>query len=223
MTRDRKQYSREYYLKNHELCLNKNQVWLSKNKERHKELMRLWWIKNREKRLEPNKLYMREKRKSLSKEFVCQTCGKKYFAFESKLNVCSTKCRYGNKEFVKKLKSSVLDKPNKWERKFFRWLNKNIKGTWEYTGDFSFWIKNKNPDFVDKNRKIAIELFGDYWHKLHIKNRNISKTDYEQEYYSHYSKNDWKLFIVWFSEFKSGVAKEKLIYDKVLNNCVRVD
>ena len=37
---------------------------------------------------------------------------------------------------------------------------------WKYTGDFSFWINGKNPDFVNCNgQKKCIEVFGDYWHR----------------------------------------------------------
>lgn len=35
----------------------------------------------------------------------------------------------------------------------------------KYVGDSTFWIENINPDFVEcTGRKIAIEIFGDYWH-----------------------------------------------------------
>lgn len=34
----------------------------------------------------------------------------------------------------------------------------------EYTGNGSFWISGLNPDFVDKERKIIVEVFGRYWH-----------------------------------------------------------
>ncbi len=36
---------------------------------------------------------------------------------------------------------------------------------WKYTGDLSVMINGKNPDFVNEERKLIIEHYGDYWHK----------------------------------------------------------
>ncbi len=36
---------------------------------------------------------------------------------------------------------------------------------WEYTGDFTFWINGKNPDFISKKYKLVIEYNGGYYHQ----------------------------------------------------------
>jgi hypothetical protein len=57
-------------------------------------------------------------------------------------------------------------KPNKPESLLIKLLDKLYPGQWKYTGDFSFVIDGKSPDFVNCNgQKKIIELFGDYWHR----------------------------------------------------------
>lgn len=57
-------------------------------------------------------------------------------------------------------------RPNKSETTLLKLLNKLFPNEYKYTGDFSFMINGKNPDFVNINgQKKIIELFGDYWHK----------------------------------------------------------
>jgi len=57
-------------------------------------------------------------------------------------------------------------KPNKPEMLVMRLLDEMYPGEWKYTGDFSFMINGKNPDFVNCNgQKKCIELFGSYWHE----------------------------------------------------------
>lgn len=60
----------------------------------------------------------------------------------------------------------------------------------EYTGDGKYWIglkngKKKNPDFV--KYKIAIEVFGDYWHRGEDQNELIKK----------YNDIGWRCLVLW--------------------------
>lgn len=73
--------------------------------------------------------------------------------------------KYREKQILAKLKRSIDIKPNKQEGIVLRLLEQMAPGEWEYTGNFSFWINGKNPDFVNKNRDKIIEFFGDHWHK----------------------------------------------------------
>lgn len=71
-----------------------------------------------------------------------------------------------NNNFIKIQKESRQIKPNKPETAILNLLNRLYPTEWKYTGDFSFMINGKNPDFVNCNgQKKIIELFGDYWHK----------------------------------------------------------
>lgn len=62
-------------------------------------------------------------------------------------------------------KANSREHPNKSENKLLKLLEQMYPGQWRYTGDYSFWINGKNPDFTHLFQKKLIELFGDYWHK----------------------------------------------------------
>ena len=58
-----------------------------------------------------------------------------------------------------------VKKPNKPEQKLMALLDKHYPNQWKFTGDGSFWVGKLNPDFISTNgKKLAIDLFGDYWH-----------------------------------------------------------
>ncbi len=68
--------------------------------------------------------------------------------------------------FVKKYRDGVNCKPNKPETLLTKLLESLYPGEWKYTGDFTFMVGGKCPDFVNCNgQKKIIELFGDYWHR----------------------------------------------------------
>lgn len=66
----------------------------------------------------------------------------------------------------KKMSLTMKIRPNKPETIVLNILTDLYPSEWKYTGDFSFMINGKNPDFTNINgQKKLIELFGDYWHK----------------------------------------------------------
>lgn len=68
--------------------------------------------------------------------------------------------------YMDKVRKSLNIRPNKPETIILNLLGRLYHGQWKYTGDFSFIINGKSPDFVNCNgQKKIIELFGDYWHK----------------------------------------------------------
>jgi G:T-mismatch repair DNA endonuclease (very short patch repair protein) len=64
----------------------------------------------------------------------------------------------------------------------------------EYAGDGKFFIESFNPDFVNKERKIIIEVFGDYWHNL----PRYKKADKRRLLV--YSEAGYKTIVFWESE-----------------------
>ena len=76
------------------------------------------------------------------------------------------KSRYRDPGYVQKMAKAWNLKPNKPESLLAELLESLYPGQWKYTGDFSFAINGKCPDFVNANgQKKIIELFGDYWHR----------------------------------------------------------
>ena len=55
--------------------------------------------------------------------------------------------------------------PNGPEKKVIEIL-KSISTNIKYVGDGKYWVlgTGKNPDFIDEDRKLIIEVFGCYWH-----------------------------------------------------------
>jgi len=113
------------------------------------------------------------------------------------------------KKYAKKLKGKEkteehlkkifkFSKPNKPE-KIMIGLIKDNNLPFNYVGNAKIWFKGPthifNPDFLSKNPKHIIELFGDYWH------RNTKKKDKER--LSTYSKYGYKTLVIWEHELKT--------------------
>lgn len=92
--------------------------------------------------------------------------GKKLSKMHCKAISEGNKKKWLNPEYVAKVQKGLQLKPNKPETIILDILNDKYPGEWKFTGDFSFVINGKNPDFVNCNgQKKVIDLFGDYWHK----------------------------------------------------------
>lgn len=82
----------------------------------------------------------------------------------------------------------------------------------KYVGDGQVWIGHVNPDFVDVNgKKIAIDIFGDYWHTPLFRQEAIRFTYTEQGRKLTLKKYGWKLIVIWQSELKLPNAEEKIL------------
>lgn len=90
-----------------------------------------------------------------------------------------------------------ISKPNKPEQLLINLIKENNLN-FDYVGNGKFWIKGKNynfnPDFVHKDKKIIIELFGDYWH-----NRE-DLIERDRERVETYTNCGYRLLIVWEHE-----------------------
>jgi G:T-mismatch repair DNA endonuclease (very short patch repair protein) len=76
------------------------------------------------------------------------------------------KKKFQDPAYCERYRVAMNMKPNKPETFLLGLLEKMYPGEWKYTGDFSFIINGKNPDFVNVNgQKKIIEVFGDYWHR----------------------------------------------------------
>jgi len=101
--------------------------------------------------------------------------------------------------------------PNKEEQKLIQFFEKRSL-PFRYVGDGSFLIGGKSPDFINEERKLVIEFYGNLWHR---------ETD-EPERIKFFEEKGWKCLVVWGSEIIGKVRKdgtwrwEKRIYDKIL-------
>jgi len=92
--------------------------------------------------------------------------------------------------------------------------------TFRYVGNSKFWIQGKNrwynPDFIDEENKIIIEVFGNYWHgseKAKIADKERIET---------YKNKGYLPIIIWEHELKNTDENilerlEELKNEKVIN------
>jgi len=74
----------------------------------------------------------------------------------------ASKERWRDKNFARKVIMSLNQKPSSYEDKISELCIKyNLP--FIYTGDGTFLIGHKNPDFINKEKRIAIEVFSDYY------------------------------------------------------------
>lgn len=118
-------------------------------------------------------------------------------------------CPYIKEVFLKnreKRLRALCKKPTKPE-KLFANLVRKLGLSFRYTGNGTFWIGDINPDFVECNgKKIAVEVFGDYWHSP-LLNPNIRYSSTYGGRKKILSKYGWKLIVFWGSELKSSRAE----------------
>ena len=127
---------------------------------------------------------------------ICDNCGKLIYQYKTRVE--KNKHHFCNKACYSKWQSKNIigEKNPHWEEKV-KQICKNNNLPFKYTGDGSFWIKNINPDFVECNgKKIAVEIFGDYWHSPLLR----SNIPYERTYEGRkkaLKKYGWRLIILW--------------------------
>jgi G:T-mismatch repair DNA endonuclease (very short patch repair protein) len=75
----------------------------------------------------------------------------------------------------------------------------------EYVGDSKFWIgyPPKNPDFINKDKKLIVELFGDYWHETQDE---VIRSD-------HFKKYGWNTIVVWSSDLHFNPTTQNSLND----------
>ena len=123
-----------------------------------------------------------------------------------------------DEEFIKKWQSSfyLKNSPNKPEKKIINILDEIFdKETYVYTGNRTFWVNRRNPDFVCRKEKKIIEFFGDYSHgfEYRLKYGNDSKTNSEHvaDRINYFKKYNFDCLIIWEHEMKDLTeVKEKI-------------
>lgn len=101
-----------------------------------------------------------------------------------------------NEIISKILKHRILQKPNKPEKIMIEIIKEN-NIPFNYVGNGQITIGGFNPDFLSKNPKHIIEVFGDYWHNL-PKSKEKDKRRLETYY-----KYGYKTLIIWEHELKN--------------------
>lgn len=77
-------------------------------------------------------------------------------------------------------------------------LERHEPGRWYYNGDGrgGFIFRGKVPDFVDREGKRIVEVFGDYWHS----------SEEEEQKINHYAQFGYKCIVIWEADAYSEDA-----------------
>jgi G:T-mismatch repair DNA endonuclease (very short patch repair protein) len=102
--------------------------------------------------------------------------------------------KYRNRQ-VKLALRGLQVKPNKPEKIMMQIIKEN-KFPFNYVGDGKIIIDGFNPDFLSKNPKHIIEVFGDYWH------RRKEAIERDKQKLRVYTSLGYKTLIVWEYELK---------------------
>lgn len=80
-----------------------------------------------------------------------------------------------------------------------------------FVGDGSLWIGRLNPDFVIRNKKIAIFINGDYWHSplLRYNIRDTQQVDFQ---IAECKKRKWKAIILWEADLRRKDADAFVLF-----------
>ena len=96
-----------------------------------------------------------------------------------------------NPEYAKKILSSLIKRPTSYEKKISELCIENNL-PFIYTGNGTFLIGHKNPDFIGKKRKLAIEVYHDYF-----KIRDFGSCEnYEKQRSEYFAKYGWDVIFI---------------------------
>ena len=118
----------------------------------------------------------------------------------SKSKKISQKKKWQDKDYREKQLNAIFKglelKPNKPEKIMINLIKENNL-PFNYVGDGQVIIGGFNPDFLSKNPKKIIELFGDYWHNR----EDVKKRDKER--LRTYKKYGYETLVIWQNELKN--------------------
>jgi len=104
--------------------------------------------------------------------------------------------QWRNDEYVAAQMRGRAMKPNQLEQDYWEMLPEEAQSCLVYTGDFSYWIqggdRSKNPDFVVPGEKMAVEVFGQYYHK---ESEIVPLLQF-------YKSAGWRVLILWEQEIR---------------------
>lgn len=91
--------------------------------------------------------------------------------------------------------------PTKPERAFGK-ICADLGLPFKYVGNNTLRIGGINPDFVNEEHRIAVEVFGDYWHTPLLLKKALPFARTERGRREILSREGWRLLVFWESEFQ---------------------
>ena len=107
-----------------------------------------------------------------------------------------------DQEYINKWRQSIDASPNKKETFLINFFKENSL-PFEFVGDFKVNIGGSFPDFINKDKRKIIELFGNYWHKK----------EEEQQRINHFKDYGYECLVIWENELKDKAS----LLSKIVN------
>lgn len=163
-----------------------------KDQVKNKEFIAPWYYMDEKSRLSRNK-HISESKLLHSKDLSIKM--KRLWKNPEYAKNMSEKAkeRWKDSEFAKKVFGTRgLSKE---ENKLFAVLQENWPNYWHYVGNGKLRIGGKYPDFINKEHKKIIELWGDYYHKGQNPQDRIDL----------FKQHDYSCIVIWASELKDKI------------------
>ena len=164
-------------------------------------------------------------------EVICTICGKKRSLLASAIEsgqgkFCSVACKAESQrgkptwnkgkpwppETLRKIRAARMRHPTRPEIRMMEIVQ--MRGLpLEYTGNGAVWIGRQNPDFVSRTNKVAVEIFGDFWHSP-LRNSNIPASALLERRKKEFEQHGWHPVFIWESEIMSQNG-ERIVIERL--------
>lgn len=135
-----------------------------------------------------------------------------------KLSAAARKsCRFSelakDPAFQKKRMAALYTKPNKEEKKLDAIIQEACPEEYEYVGNGKVFIDGLNPDWIHKNKKLIIELFGRSFHDVKTCAWEVPERSTVEGRTKAFLAFEYKILIVWDSDLTK--SKRKTLIDMI--------
>ncbi|MEK7179941.1 MAG: NUMOD3 domain-containing DNA-binding protein [Patescibacteria group bacterium] len=140
-------------------------------------------------------MYGKKRAEEIKQKLKILHQGKKHSEEAKEKMSLAKKEHWKSLEYATKIMKGLLKKPTSYEKKISELCIENSL-PFIYTGNGTFLIGTKNPDFLNKEQKITIEVYSTYWK---IKDYG-SCENYEKQRSEYFAKYGYKVIFIRESE-----------------------
>jgi hypothetical protein len=113
---------------------------------------------------------------------------------------------------IKRVLKGLMKKPTKLELRVGEILERRFPGEWKYVGDGKLVVGGKCPDYVHRDGRKVLEVFGGQWHDPDVSFKDkIPFHQTEEGVIKHYASYGYNCCVIWDYE----VGDEALILKKL--------
>lgn len=123
----------------------------------------------------------------------------------------AAKRNFRDPDYLRRRIETLGASPNKTEILLQSILDEHFPNQWEFVGDGQLIIAGKCPDFVHRECKLLIELFGDYWHSEEV--TGVPKKQHEQERIQLFESEGYQTLVIWEHEMSNTDQLVRAVQD----------